>query len=99
MKVLAEIGSIVLAALVVVSASEAQQAAVVVDKLVADGGGHYFEARSVDTGRRYIITYVNCFAIPGEFFVIVVDPAKGMGTYATDGSFCLIREMHPVLPR
>jgi len=87
-----------LALLTVIVASNlalGQQNATIVDKLVAEDGGQIFYARSTETGKRYQMRFENCTTWRGDFLVVVIEPGKGMGTYASNGGWCLITHMLP----
>ncbi len=84
-----------LPALLLSSVAWAQQGVAVVDKLIAEDGGNLFYARSADTGKRYRVKFADCRVDPGTLFVVVIEPAKGMGTYSASGGFCRIVEFQP----
>ena len=75
---------------------EAQQKNIaVVDKLFVEEGGHLFEARSIESGRRYKVHVNNCYANKGELVILVVEADKGLGFYSNRGTWCLVRELWP----
>ena len=96
MKAFTRVALGVVAASLLALAAWAQQGVVVVDKLQVEDGGDLFHARSLESGKRYWVKLANCRAIPGEVFVVVVVPGKGMGTYSSTGTFCLISEQYLV---